>query len=190
MESLIASFTAELSHPEYTNSESGYGFGRSYGSGSGSKNSSGSGYGCGSGYGSGYGDGGGYGDNDGYDDGCYGHGYGGSNGCGSGYGFVGDDDDDDDSDGTSGCGYGSGNLQYVKTYCGKPVYNVNGAPTVIDSVRHGVAFGAMLRIDLTTIPCVIVRNGHTYAHGATLKEAKIALQTKLRHGMAEEEFVE
>ena len=134
MEDLITSFTAELSHPVYDGTESGYGYG----------------HGCG------YGDG-------------YGHG---------------------DGDGCCGHGYSNGNLRYVKTYCGKPVYDIDRIPTVIYSVRHGVAFGAMLRDDLTTTPCVIVKSGHTYAHGASLREAMAALQAKLCDGMTEEERIE
>ncbi len=179
MEDLIASFTAELSYREYDGAENGYGFGCINDNGSGYD--SGCGYGCGFGHGSGggsdsgcgYGSGSGYdtGDSYGYDTGDS-YGYGCGDGCGDGF----------NSDG-SGC------LRYVKTYCGQPVYDIDGVPTLIESVRHGVAFGTTLRDDLTTTPCVIVKNGHVYAHGATLREAMAALQAKLCDGMTEEERI-
>ncbi len=174
MEDLITSFTADLLHPEYDGTEDGYGFNRIDGIGS----SQGRGYGRGdsSGCGLGYGDGYGFDDDDDSSDSGSGYGYshGNSYGCGD----------------SSGSGDGMGNLRYVKTYCGKPVYYIDRVPTMINSVRRGVAFGATLQNDLTTTPCVIVRIGHTYAHGVTLEEAKTALQVKLREDMVENEYVE
>ncbi len=192
MEDLISSFAAELSQPEYDGTESGSGCG--YGSGCGSDDGSGygsGGYGYGSGCGYRDGDGFGYGkgsgcgdDGSGCDDDGSGRGYGRGDSYGyGGYIFI----DGEGGDGEYGDGKGS--LQYVKVYCGKPVYDVDGVPTMIESVRHGVAFGATLRDDLTTTPCVIVKNGHVYAHGATLREAMAALQAKLCDGMTEKERI-
>ncbi len=165
MKDVISSFTAELLHPEYNGTESGYGYGH------------GDGYGVGCGYsnGDGYGESsasGGSGSSDG-------RAYGRGDSCGYGRSYGYDEGD----------GHGGGGLRYAKTYCGQPVYDIDGVPTLICSVRHGVAFGATLRNDLTTTPCVIVRSGHVYAHGATLREATEALRDKLCDGMTEEERI-
>ncbi len=178
MEDMIASFTAELSRPVYIGTESGSG--RGYDSGGGSE-SSGSGDGSTIGSGCGYreGDGHGYGEGSGCcgGDSRDGRAYGRGDSCG--YGYSHDEGD----------GHDDGSLRYVKAYCGKSVYDIDGVPTLIYSVRHGVAFGATLRNDLTTTPCVIIKNGHVYAHGTTLREAMAALQTKLCEGMTEEERI-
>ncbi len=100
---------------------------------------------------------------------------------GYGYGLI--------DGGGDGYGDSEDSWLYVKAYCGKPIYNVDGVPTMIYSVRHGVAFGATLRADLTTTPCVIVKSGHVYAHGTTLREATEALRDKLCDGMNEEERI-
>ena len=116
--------------------------------------SSSDGYGDGSGYGSG--DGSGYGSGDG-------------SGYGSGYG---------DGDG-SGSGSGSGLISYD----GATVYMVDGVQTLISHVRGNVARGALVNGDLTTTPCYIVKQDDTFAHGATLHEAREALMEKLLDNM-------
>ncbi len=137
---------------------------------------SGSGY-C-SGYGSGYGDGYGYGNGSGYCSGYgdgYGSGYGDGSGRGSGYG-----------DGY-GSGYGSG--RGVVSFCGQKVYQIDDVPTLIDHVHGSAAKGRILRDDLTTEDCYIVKQGSLFAHGKTLRAAMDALRDKLFEDMPEEERI-
>ena len=124
--------------------------------------SSGSGYGDGDGSGSGYGDG--YGDGDGYGSG-YGYGYG---------------DGDGDGDGS-----GDG----IVSFCGQKVYQIDGVPTLIDHVHGNAAKGRILRDDLTTEACYIVKQGSLFAHGETLRAAMDALRDKLFEDMPEEERI-
>jgi hypothetical protein len=142
----------------------GYGFGDGSGSGSGSGSGDGSGDGDGYGFGSGYGDGSGsvygdgYGFGSGYGDGSgsvYGDGYGFGSGRGSGYGR----------------GSGSGDGYGVKSFCGDKVHYIDGVPTIIKSIKGGVAKGFILKKDLTTEPCYIAKQNGYFAHGETLKEA-------------------
>ena len=143
------------------------------GDGSGDGSGSGNGYGYGDGYGDGYGSG--YGDGYGSGDG-YGDGY----GDGSGYGY---------GDG-SGDGSGDGfHQQPIKEFCGKAVHQIDGIPTIIDRVHGNIAQGRMLRRDLTTKKCYIVRNDRHFAHGATVREAMEALISKEFDGMPEEKRI-
>ena len=149
----------------------------SYGSGDGSS----SGYGYGSGYGSGYG----YGYGSGYGDGD-GSGSGSGSGYGSGYG-DGDGSGSGDGDGYgSGSGYGYG----ILSFCGQKVYQIDDVPTLIDHVHGGVARGRILREDLTTESCYIVKQGSLFAHGKTLRAAMDALQAKLFADMPEEKRID
>ena len=120
--------------------------------------------GYGSGSGSGYGDGDGSGDGSGY-------------GSGSGYG-------DGDGDG-SGPGDGNG----IKSIEGCIVYVIDETPTILRQVRGNVARGAILGCVLSLTPCCVVKQGGTFAHGATLREAMEALRDKLFEDMPEEERV-
>ena len=114
----------------------------------------------GSGYGSGYGSG----DGDGYGE-VY--------GSGSGYG--------------SGDGYGEG--YGIKSFCGQKVYQIDYVPTLIDHVHGSAAKGRILRDDLTTEDCYIVKQGILFAHGETLRKAMDALRDKLFEDMPEEERI-
>ena len=120
----------------------------------------------------GYGDGSGYGD-----------GYGSGSGYGSGYGYG------------SGChyspdsGYGRGYSDGILTLCGQRVYQIDDVPTLIDHVHGGVAMGRILREDLTTERCYIVKQGSLFAHGETLRAAMEALRDKLLEGMPLEERI-
>ena len=166
-------------------SGSGYGYGSGDGYGSGSGDGSGDGYGYGSGYGSGYG----YGYNDGSGSGSgpdygsgYGYGSGDGSGDGSGYGY---------NDGSgSGDGYGDGYGDGILSFCGQRVYQIDDVPTLIDHVHGGVAMGRILREDLTTERCYIVKQGSLFAHGETLRAAMEALRDKLLEGMPLEERIE
>ena len=123
---------------------------------------SGNGYGSGSGSGDGYG----YGDGDGYGDG-----YGSGDGSGDGDGY--------------GDGYGDG----IVSFCGQKVYQIDDIPRLIDHVHGNAAKGRILRDDLTTEDCYIVKQGSLFAHGKTLRAAMDALRDKLFEDMPDEERI-
>ena len=110
----------------------------------------------------GYGSGSGYG---------YGDGYGDGSGYGSGYGD----------------GYGDG--RWVVSFCGQKVYQIDGVPTLVDHVHENVAKGRILRDDLTTKNCYIVKQGSLFAHGETLRKAMDALRDKLFEDMPEDKRI-
>lgn len=142
---------------------SGSGSGDGCGDGCGSGDDSGKGYGCGRCNGSGNGYGYGYGD---------GYGYGSSDGYGSGYG--------------SGYGDGFG----IKMFAGNQVYLIDETPTLIYIVRGNIAKGEILKNDLTTVPCYIVKNGNLFAHGETLHEAQSALIDKQFEDMDDDDRID
>ena len=130
-------------------------------------NSSGSGSGLGSGEGNSCGDGMGYGSVFGYGDGSAdGYGYSTCSGNGSGFSFG------------------------ITEINGLKVYIIDGSPTIITSVRANVAQGFLLKSDLQTIPCYIVKEKNTFAHGSTLRSAFNCLQEKLYEDSTEEERIE
>lgn len=169
------------------------------------KNHSDSDYGYCGGDGSGCGSGYGIGDDSGFGDG---HG----SGCGSifGFGFGGrngsNDNNGSDYGNGSGYGYGSGlgkgynngdggGYDYncnenIKSFNGNPVYYIDGISTIITKVRKNVAKGFILNDDLTTTPCYVIKHENTFAHGATLAEAREALRNKLFEDMSEEERID
>ena len=136
----------------------------------------GPGYGSGSGYG--YNDGSGSGSGSGPDYGSV-DGDGSGSGDGSGYGYV---------DG-SGSGSGFRSRDGILSFCGQRVYQIDDVPTLIDHVHGGVAMGRILREDLTTESCYIVKQGSLFAHGETLRAAMEALRDKLFEDMPEEERI-
>ena len=118
---------------------------------------SGDGSGSGSGDGSGYGSG----DGDGYGDGYgYGYGYGDGSGSGSGSGY--------------GDGYGDGILEFE----GWKGYKIDGVVTFLQAVCVDYAIGFTLRDNSVKVPCYIARVGNSYAHGATLAEARREAEEK------------
>lgn len=130
---------------------------------------------CGSYCGDGSGDGSGYGSGYGYGDGSgYGYGYGYGSGCHY----------------SPDSGYGRGYSDGILSLCGKRVYQIDEVPTLIDHVHGGVAMGRILREDLTTERCYIVKQGSLFAHGETLRAAMEALRDKLLEGMPLEERIE
>ena len=143
---------------------SGYG----YGSGDGYGDSYGSGDGSGSGYGSG--DGSGSGSGDGSGDGS---------GTGSGYGYGSGDG--------YGDGYGSGDG--IKSINGMLIYQVDGMPTIIESIKANYAKGFTLQSDLTLQPCFIAKVGYCFAHGGTLKEALSSATEKYTQNTPTEERI-
>lgn len=145
----------------------------------------GSGCGCGSGCGSGYGDGcgSGYGDGYGFGDG---DGSGSGDGYGSGYGngdSYGSGSDDGSGNGDS---YGSG----IKMFAGNQVYLIDRTPTLLYIVHGNIAKGAILKADLTTKPCYVVKNGDLFAHGETLREAQSALIDKQFEDMDDDDRID
>ena len=143
---------------------------------SGYGNSSGDGSGLGSGYGNSRGDGLGFGLGDGT--GCnYGsdHGYG--DGSADGYGY------------NTCSGDGRGFSFGVTEINGLKVYIIDDSPTIITSVRANVAQGFLLKSDLQTIPCYIVKEKNVFAHGSTLRSAFNCLQEKLYDDSTEEERI-
>lgn len=140
----------------------------------------GPGYGSGSGYG--YNDGSGSGSGSGPDYGSV-DGDGSGSGDGSGYGYV-----DGYVDG-SGSGSGFRSRDGILSFCGQRVYQIDDVPTLVDHVHGGVAMGRILREDLTTESCYIVKQGSLFAHGETLRAAMEALRDKLFEDMPEEERI-
>lgn len=121
-------------------------------------------YGDGSGNGNGYGEG--YGEGDGSGNG-EGYGEGNGNGYGDGYGGV------------DGGGGGNGNGKGLLQFNHEKVYYIDNIPTIINQVKSNVAKGYIINNDYTTSPTYIIHHNHLYAHGATLKEAKIAIEEKI-----------
>lgn len=115
--------------------------------------------------GRGSGDGSGFGDKE-----CCGRG----NGIGSGEGYE------------NGTGYGDGN-DGIGVFCGKKVHYIDGIKTIIESTHGNFAKGYILQMDLTLVPCYVVKVDEVYAHGNTLREAFYALQKKLYNDDTEDE---
>lgn len=142
---------------------------------SGYDNSSGDGSGLGSGAGSSCGVG--------YGCGLYdGMGYGSIFGCGGG---------SSDGYGYSTCsGNGSSFSFGITEINGLKVYIIDDSPTIITSVKANIAQGFLLKSDLQTIPCYIVKEKNVFAHGSTLRSAFNCLQEKLYEDSTEEERIE
>ena len=127
-------------------------------------------YGYSTGHGHGYSIGYGYGDNcdSGFSDGI-GYGYGtGSGGCpeqGYGCGFAcgsgGDKTDEDDF---------SDLCKDIKSLNGNIVDYIDRIPTIITQVYGNIAYGYIVKKDLTTSPCFIAKVGNSFAHGDTLEK--------------------
>lgn len=133
----------------------------------------------GSGLGSGYGNSCGAGNGSGLCDGIgYGSVFGYGNGSADGYGY------------TTCSGNGSGFSFGITEINGLKVYIIDDSPTIITSVRENVAQGFLLKSDLQTIPCYIVKEKNAFAHGSTLRSAFNCLQEKLYDDSTEEERIE
>jgi hypothetical protein len=89
----------------------------------------------------------------------------------------------------SGSGSGEGSGEGVTQVDGKNVYQIDGTPTLIQSIRGNVAHGAILYDDLTLTPCYVVKQDNLFAHGETLRDAMEALRDKLFEDMPEEERI-
>ena len=125
-------------------------------------------------YGSGHGHGNGSGSGSGYDDG-----YGDGSGYGSGYG--------DDSGYGNGCGNGSGYGNGIASVEGIRIHMIDDTPTQLTYIRGNIAKGYMMREDLSFVPCYVVKQADTFAHGETLHAAMEALREKPFEDMPDEE---
>lgn len=106
-------------------------------------------------------------------------GFGYGSGSGDGYGYGSGD----------GYGYGYGSGYGIKSFCGQKVYQIDYVSTLIDHVHGSAAKGRILREDLTTEDCYIIKQGILFAHGETLRKAMDALRDKLFENMPEEERI-
>ncbi len=73
---------------------------------------------------------------------------------------------------------------------GYTVYKVDGANTIITSIRDNVARGFILEKNTKLVPCYIAKGNNQFAHGNALHEAFTALQEKLYDDSTEEERIE
>lgn len=164
----------KTSHNNCSGNSSGYGDSYSYGNGNGNGYGDGN---CNGGYSNGNGHGYGRGSsngNGGYsysDDNGIVNGYGRGNSNGIGYDIG------------NGNGYGDGNHSFygysgIKSINGDKVYTIDGVNTIIKSIKWNIAKGFILRNDLTLVPCYIVKNDYSFAHGDTIKAALKSLQEK------------
>ena len=96
---------------------------------------------------------------------------------------------DDGSGYGRGYGDGRGYGYDVTSYCGMPVYMIDGVATIIRSVCQGYAKGYILQGDLTLTPCYVAKGGGHFAHGDTLAGAVEALRDKLFEEMDEDERI-
>ena len=152
-------------------------------------------YGSGDGYGRGYGDG--YGDGDGYGYGrSFALGYGDGYGDGDGYGrsfALGFGDGSGDGCGCGdgdGYGYGRSYGDGIKTFCGKDVFYIDNAPTIINRINGNVAYGAIITVDLSVNKCFVVKQDGKFAHGYPLRNAMSALADKLFEDVPTDERIE
>lgn len=72
---------------------------------------------------------------------------------------------------------------------GHEIFDIDSIPTIIYKCKGNVAHGAVVREDMTLIPCCIVRNKRTYAHGKTLAEARANLLKKIFFEKSETERI-
>lgn len=112
------------------------------------------GYGFGDNCDSGFSDGIGYGTGSG---GCPEQGYGCGFACGSGGDKTGEDDFSD-------------LCKDIKSLNGNIVDYINKIPTIITQVYGNIAYGYIVKKDLTTSPCFIAKVGNSFAHGDTLEK--------------------
>ena len=122
----------------------------------------------------------------------YGNIYGSGDGSGYGYGF-GSGSGFGDGDGSGygfGSGFGSGNDCGVKSYDGKTVHLIDSVQTIISTIKGNLAKGFILNSDLSLSPCYICKGNGYFAHGETLKEARLALQKKIFENMDTDETIE
>ena len=103
----------------------------------------------------------------------YGSGYGDGSGYGRGYGY--------------GCGSGDGSGYGIASVEGIRIHVIDDTPTQLTYIRGNIAKGYIVREDLSFVPCYVVKQGDTFAHGETLHAAMEALRDKLFEDMPDEE---
>lgn len=55
---------------------------------------------------------------------------------------------------------------------------INRVPTIITQVHSNIAYGYIVKSDLTLHPCFIAKSGKSFSHGNTIKEAIAAAEEK------------
>ena len=143
----------------------------------------------------------------------YGSGYGGGDGCGDGkgcgsgdshyyvLGYVCGNGPNSGSGYGEGIGIGSGNCDGsgegsgisvidIKTFKGYIVDYIDGVPTIITNIHNNVASGFIIGFDMTLIPCYVAKEGNSFAHGKTLKDAVKDAEAKEVREMPIEERIE
>lgn len=75
------------------------------------------------------------------------------------------------------------------SFDGKPVYVIDGLPTIITGVTGALAKGFIIGPDFTLGPCYIVKKEGCFAHGETINEAIEALREKNHVEYTVDEFL-
>lgn len=88
-----------------------------------------------------------------------------------------------------GFGYGNRDEADIKYLNGKKIYQVDGVPTIIESVHGNYAKGRVLNSDFTTEECFIAKYENYFAHGQTLKEAQSDAKSKYEQNIPIEERI-
>ena len=60
----------------------------------------------------------------------------------------------------------------MKSINNQVVHLIDGVQTVLVHIKSNVAKGFIVRSDLTTINCFVVKQGNIFAHGETLRDAQ------------------
>ena len=94
----------------------------------------------------------------------------------------------------SGSGYGSGygygyGYGDIKALNGNIVDYIDDVPTIITQVRDNIAYGLIVKEDLTLDSCYIAKVGNSFAHGKTIKEAVADAEAKEMKNMPIEERI-
>ena len=119
-----------------------------------------------------------------------GAGFGSGSGSGLGYNDGSGLGDVDGSGLGSNFGNGDGYDYNIKSFNGEYIYMIDGVQTIISNIKGNLARGFILNSDLTLSPCYICKGNGYFAHGATLKEARLALQEKILENMDTDETIE
>ena len=100
-------------------------------------------------------------------------------GSGSGYGSGSGD----------GFGSGDGSGDGIRSIRRQDVYQIDNVPTIITTVKRGIAKGTIVNSDLSLSPCYIAKGHGYFAHGKTARQAVEALQEKLFADMEPDEAI-
>lgn len=61
------------------------------------------------------------------------------------------------------------------------VWTIDGIPTIITHIKENIAKGFILRSDFSLEPCYVAKAYGEYAHGRSIREARLALVDKNRY---------